>query len=56
MLVGSAGHIGRLASLLMAGQEMDWSVRKGAVWWLSTREREGREQVVLRSATNPEQL
>ena len=56
VLVGHQPMLGRLASLLMAGQEMDWSVRKGAVWWLSTREREGREQVVLRSVTNPEQL
>jgi len=56
VLVGHQPMLGRLASLLMADREMDWSVRKGAVWWLSTREREGREQVVLRSVVNPEQL
>ncbi|KAA0253219.1 MAG: histidine phosphatase family protein, partial [Acidobacteria bacterium] len=41
---------GRLVSLLLSGEEADWSVKKGAVWWLTTREREGRAQVVLRAA------
>jgi phosphohistidine phosphatase len=40
----------------LSGEEQNWAVRKGAVWWLTTREREGRAQVVLRSVTNPEQL
>lgn len=35
----SAG-LGRLASLLIAGTEMDWSVKKAGVWWLCRRMRE----------------
>jgi len=56
VLVGHQPTLGRMASLLLGGSELDWSVRKGAIWWLTTREREGRSQVVLRSVTNPEQL
>lgn len=56
VLVGHQPMLGRTASLLLCGQEQDWSVRKGAVWWLTTREREGRNRVVLRAVINPEQL
>ena len=54
VLVGHQPMLGRLVSLLLSGQEADWSVRKGAIWWLSTREREGRDQVVLRAAIAPD--
>ena len=54
VLVGHQPTLGRLASLLLAGSEADWSIKKGAVWWLSTREREGQEQVVLRAAIAPD--
>lgn len=56
VLVGHQPILGRLASLLMAGQEMDWSVRKGAVWWLSARDREERRQVVLRAVVGTDIL
>lgn len=54
VVVGHQPLLGRLASLLLSGHEDDWSVRKGAILWLSSREREGREQVVLRAAISPD--
>lgn len=54
VLVGHQPTLGRLVSLLLSGEEADWSVKKGAVWWLTTREREGRAQVVLRAAISPD--
>lgn len=56
LLVGHQPTLGRLASLLLAGSELDWSIKKGAVWWLSKRSREGRDQTVLRAVLNPEML
>lgn len=56
LLVGHQPTLGRLAALLLAGSELDWSVKKGAVWWLSKRSREGRNQTVLRAVMNPEML
>jgi len=56
LLVGHQPTFGRLASLLLAGSELDWSIKKGAVWWLSKRSREGRDQTVLRAVLNPEML
>jgi len=56
LLVSHQPSLGRLASLLLAGEESDWIIKKGAVWWLSKRSREGRDQTVLRAVMNPEML
>ncbi len=56
VLVGHQPALGRLASLLMSGSEADWSIKKGAIWWLSTREREGQAQLVLRASIAPDLL
>ena len=56
VVVGHQPTIGRLASLLLSGAQSDWSVKKGAIWWLSTRDRAGREEVVLRAVVAPDQL
>lgn len=56
LLVGHQPALGRLTALLLSGTESDWSVKKGSVWWLSKRSREGRDQTVLRAVMNPEML
>lgn len=56
LLVGHQPALGRLAALLLSGSEADWSIKKGALWWLSKRSREGRDQTVLRAVVNPEML
>ena len=35
VLVGHQPTLGNLAALLLCGQEADWTVKKGAVWWFS---------------------
>ena len=49
LIVGHQPSLGRMASLLLAGQESDWSVKKGALWWLSNRVRRDEAQTVLRA-------
>lgn len=56
LLVGHQPSLGRLAALLLAGAEADWSIKKGGVWWFTRRTREGRDQTVLRAVMNPEML
>ncbi|AOY93471.1 histidine phosphatase family protein [Cupriavidus sp. USMAA2-4] len=56
IVVGHQPWLGRVASLLLAGSEMDWSVRKSGIWWLASRTRENEAQVVLRAVVNPEFL
>jgi phosphohistidine phosphatase len=56
LLVGHQPALGQLAALLLSGTEADWSVKKGGIWWFSTRTREGQAQTVLRAVVNPEML
>lgn len=54
LLVGHQPTLGMLASMLIAGEPIPWSIRKGAVWWLSHRIRGEQPQVVLRAVVSPE--
>ena len=54
LIVGHQPTLGLLAARLLCGQEQPWSVRKGAVWWLRSREREGDPQVVLHAVVPPD--
>ncbi len=36
IVVGHQPTLGQLAALLLSGKEMDWPIKKGAVWWLQT--------------------
>jgi len=56
VLVGHQPALGRLAALLMFGEEQELSMRKGSVWWLTNRSREDGHRVVLRAAVCPEYL
>lgn len=56
VLVGHQPWLGRLASLLLAGTEINWSIRKSAIWWLASRTREHESQTVLRAVIHPEFL
>ena len=49
LIVGHQPTLGRLASLLLSGQEADWTIKKGALWWLSNRVRRDESQTVLRA-------
>ena len=49
LIVGHQPSLGRLAGLLLAGHEAEWSIKKGALWWLSNRVRRGDTQTVLRA-------
>lgn len=53
VVVGHNPAIGRLCALLLGGTEADWTMRKGAAWWLSNRVREGEQQVLLKAAMSP---
>ncbi|MCP4638603.1 MAG: histidine phosphatase family protein [Methyloversatilis sp.] len=48
LVVGHQPTLGRLAALLLSGQEAEWTVKKGAVWWLTNRVRNDAAQNILR--------
>ncbi len=54
LVVGHQPTLGLAAAYLLCGQPLPWTVRKGAVWWLRGRERDGVFQVVLHAVVSPE--
>jgi phosphohistidine phosphatase len=54
IVVGHQPTLGAVASFLLSGEEAYWSVKKGAVWWLSNRDRSGSSAVVLRVVIGPD--
>jgi phosphohistidine phosphatase len=54
IVVGHQPDLGRVAALLLSGTDGEWSVKKGGLWWLSNRERDGEAQVVVRAALAPD--
>jgi phosphohistidine phosphatase len=56
LIVGHQPSLGRMASLLLAGSESEWTIKKGALWWLSNRVRRGETQTVLRAVMPAELL
>ncbi len=54
LIVGHQPTLGAMASFLLSGEEAYWSVRKGAVWWLSNRAKEGGAAVVLKVVVGPD--
>ena len=54
VIVGHQPALGRVASFLVTGQETDWTIKKGGLWWLSKRERNGDDQVVVRAVISPD--
>jgi len=56
LIVGHQPTLGRVAAFLLSGEEQDWGIKKGAVWWISNRVRQGEGQTVLRCALAPEML
>lgn len=56
LLVGHQPWLGEAAAIAMTGTADYWSIKKGAVWWFSRREREGDYQTILRLVIAPDHL
>ena len=54
VIVGHQPTLGAVASYLVTGKESEWSVKKGGVWWLSSRERDGVEKTLVRAVIGPD--
>ena len=56
LVVGHQPTLGLVAAYLLAGVAQPWSVKKGALWWLRRRAREGDDQTVLVTVRGPENV
>jgi phosphohistidine phosphatase len=53
VVVGHQPTLGQAAALALTGKTADWSIKKGAIWWLAAR---GPQEVVVRAVMAPEML
>ncbi|CAH1200459.1 Phosphohistidine phosphatase, SixA [Candidatus Nitrotoga sp. BS] len=56
LVIGHQPTLGRIAAVLLTGAEADLSVKKGGVWWFSTRVQGGEMEITLRAVMSPEFL
>ena len=56
LLVGHQPDLGLLAASLLTGQLIPLALKKGSVWWLRNRDREGLAHVVLQAVQAPDCL
>ena len=56
LVVGHQPTLGEAAARLLGDQTQTWTIKKGAVWWLRRRERDGAAQVVLQAVQAPDCL
>ena len=54
VVVGHQPTLARVAAFLLAGEEADWSMKKGSIWWISNRTRQDETQTILRVMMTPE--
>lgn len=56
LVVGHQPTLGETAAFLLGNLDMQWSMKKGAVWWLAKPARERTQAVVLKLAVAPDDL
>jgi phosphohistidine phosphatase len=56
VVVGHQPTLGRVASLLAIGEEGELTIKKGAIFWIARRVRDGGTQNVLRAVLSPDLL
>lgn len=56
LVVGHQPTLGLVVALLLSGQPVSWPIKKGAVWWLRRRERNGDVQLALHAVIGPDCL
>ena len=54
LVVGHQPTLGCVASYLVSGSPVEWSIKKGGLWWLTYRVRGGESQVVVRAVVAPD--
>lgn len=54
LVVGHQPTLGETAALVLTGEALPWPIKKGALWWLESRARDGASGAVLRAVVGPD--
>jgi phosphohistidine phosphatase len=53
IVVGHQPTLGQVAALLLTGEEAEWDMKKGAVWWFEVADSGGKPYASLRAVIAP---
>ena len=58
LICGHQPTLGKTAALLVCKEQQDWHVRKGAIWWITTRDddKTGKSEVVIQAVVRPKDV
>lgn len=57
LVIGHQPTLGQVVAQLLSGsKDLDWSLKKGAIVWVTGRLRDGRHEAALRAAMTPEMI
>jgi len=56
VIVGHQPDLGLACAYLVSGANVEWSLKKGGLWWLASRTREEETQVIVRAVMSPDLL
>jgi phosphohistidine phosphatase len=54
LIVGHQPTLGAVAAFVLSGEESPWAIKKGALWWLTNRDRGGASAIVVRVVIGPD--
>ena len=56
LVVGHQPILGQIISQLLGLKESDFPIKKGSIWWLRSRDKDGQSQTVVMTVQSPEIL
>lgn len=56
IVVGHQPTLGEVAALVLTERKNNWNIKKGAIWWLSNRNRHDERQKALKLVISPDLL
>jgi len=54
LVVGHQPTLGAVVAHLLCDEDASWPIKKGALWWLTNRDRDGESAVVVRAVIAPD--
>jgi phosphohistidine phosphatase len=56
LIVGHQPTLGLVAAHVLCGEAQPWAMKKAAVWWIKSRDRESGTEIVLQAVQSPDSL
>lgn len=56
LIVGHQPTLGMVAALVLTGEPQEWTIRKGNIWWISSRDRDESRGNYIRTVITPDFL